>query len=63
MDKESYQYLGGAYGKSSEKKMMKEIHENGPIVVSFEPGKIRFFIFPGMDFMYYSEGVYHSVDA
>lgn len=34
--------------------MMTEIKENGPIVVSFEPG---------MDFMYYHSGVYHSVDA
>lgn len=34
--------------------MMEEIHKNGPIVVSFEPG---------MDFMYYNTGVYHKVDA
>lgn len=34
--------------------MMEEIQKNGPIVVSFEPG---------MDFMYYNEGIYHSVDA
>lgn len=34
--------------------MMEEIHKNGPIVVSFEPA---------MDFMYYQEGIYHSVDA
>jgi len=34
--------------------MMKEIMDNGPIVVSFEPG---------MDFMYYHDGVYHSIDA
>lgn len=34
--------------------MMEEMMENGPIVVSFEPA---------YDFMYYSEGIYHSVDA
>lgn len=33
---------------------MEEMMENGPIVVSFEPN---------YDFMYYSEGIYHSVDA
>lgn len=34
--------------------MMEEIKKNGPIVTSFEPG---------MDFMYYSSGIYHSVEA
>jgi cathepsin C len=34
--------------------MMKELMDNGPIVVSFEPA---------YDFMYYHEGVYHSVEA
>ena len=47
-------YLGGSYGKTTEREMMEEIQKNGPIVVSFEPG---------MDFMYYEEGIYHSVDA
>ena len=30
-------YVGGAYGKTNEYEMMKELHDNGPIVVSFEP--------------------------
>lgn len=34
--------------------MMKEIMQNGPIVVSFEPK---------YDFMYYKSGIYHSLDA
>jgi cathepsin C len=46
--------MGGSYGKTTEREMMEEIMNNGPIVVSFEPG---------MDFMYYNEGIYHSVDA
>jgi hypothetical protein len=33
---------------------MTEIKENGPVVVSFEPG---------MDFMYYNSGIYNSVPA
>lgn len=33
--------------------MMKELKANGPIVASFEPG---------YDFMFYSNGVYHSPD-
>lgn len=49
-----YRYIGGAYGKSTERAMMEEIYENGPIVVSFEPN---------YDFMYYSEGIYQSVDS
>ncbi|KAL4493462.1 hypothetical protein ABPG72_007470 [Tetrahymena utriculariae] len=49
-----YEYIGGSYGKSTERLMMEEIHKNGPIVVSFEPK---------MDFMYYNKGIYHSVDA
>jgi cathepsin C len=47
-------FLGGGYGKSSEKAIMQELMQNGPVVVSFEPG---------YDFMYYQEGVYHSIDA
>lgn len=49
-----YEYIGGSYGKSTEKLMMEEIMKNGPIVVSFAPT---------MEFMYYSKGVFHSVDA
>jgi len=30
-------YVGGSYGRSNEYEMMKELKENGPIVVSFEP--------------------------
>ena len=33
---------------------MEELNKNGPLVVSFEPS---------YDFMSYSSGVYHSVDA
>jgi cathepsin C len=51
---ENHRFLGGAYGKSNERVMMEEIMKNGPIVVSFEPA---------FDFMYYRNGVYHSVDA
>ena len=46
-------YLGGALGRANEKSMMEELYENGPFAVSFEPT---------YDFMYYSDGIYHSVD-
>ena len=49
-----YRFVGGSYGKSNEREMMLELQKNGPIVVSFEPS---------YDFMYYSSGIYHSVDA
>ena len=32
---------------------MEELYKNGPVVISFEPA---------YDFMYYSGGIYHSVD-
>jgi C1A family cysteine protease len=49
----NYRYIGGSYGKCSQKLMMKEIYENGPIVVSFEPD---------YNFMLYKSGIYHSID-
>ena len=45
----SYEYIGGAYGKSTEVDMMKELRARGPI-----PGNIRV---PG-SFMFYKGGVY-----
>lgn len=30
-------YVGGAYGRTNDFEMMKELEDNGPIVVSFEP--------------------------
>ena len=33
--------------------MIEELYNNGPLVISFEPA---------YDFMYYSGGIYHSVD-
>lgn len=50
----SYRFIGGAYGKSNEKEIMREIYKNGPVVMNFEPT---------FDFMYYAEGVYHSTEA
>mmetsp|Transcript_28513 Transcript_28513/g.25386 ORF Transcript_28513/g.25386 Transcript_28513/m.25386 type:complete len:167 (-) Transcript_28513:260-760(-) len=49
-----YSFVGGTYGKSNEKNIMEEIHKNGPVVVSFEPG---------YDFMSYNGGVYSSSEA
>ncbi len=47
-----YKYVGGSYGQCSEKKMMEELYNNGPIVVSFEPD---------YNFMLYKSGIYHSI--
>lgn len=47
-------FVGGAYGKATQRQMMIELMNNGPIVASFEPSS---------EFMYYEGGVYHSVDA
>lgn len=48
-----YKYLGGSYGKCTEKLMMEELLKNGPFVVSFEPD---------YNFMMYKSGIYHSLD-
>lgn len=48
---QNYKYLGGSYGKCSEELLMKELSENGPVVVSFEPD---------YHFMMYRKGVYKS---
>jgi cathepsin C len=49
----NYRYIGGSYGKCSQKSMMEELYKNGPIVVSFEPD---------YNFMMYKSGIYHSID-
>jgi cathepsin C len=49
-----YKYIGGVYGKSTERKIMEEIHEHGPVVMNFEPE---------FDIMFYGGGIYHSVQA
>ncbi|GAB5363204.1 hypothetical protein AAMO2058_000863500 [Amorphochlora amoebiformis] len=33
----SYGYVGGYYGGSTESSIMKEIHDNGPVIAAFEP--------------------------
>ena len=48
----NYRYIGGSYGKCSQKSMMKELYKNGPIVVSFEPD---------YNFMMYKSGIYHAI--
>jgi len=47
-----HRYVGGFYGAANEADMMKEVFENGPLVVSFEPKN---------DLMYYNGGIYKSV--
>jgi len=47
-----YRYLGGSYGKCNEYEIMKDVLENGPVVVSFEPDYF---------FMHYKSGIYISM--
>jgi len=49
-----YRYIGGGYGKGTERDIMVEIMHNGPVIMNFEPT---------FEFMYYSKGIYHSKDA
>lgn len=49
-----YKFIGGVYGKSTEKNIMEEIYKNGPVVMNFEPQ---------FDFMFYGGGVYFSSKA
>ncbi len=44
-----FYYAGGAYAKTNEENLMKDVYENGPIVVSFEPE---------YSFMVYKSGIY-----
>jgi len=46
-----YHYIGGYYGACNEVDMMKEIHQNGPIIVAFQaPGSL----------FYYTDGIFHG---
>jgi len=46
-----HKYVGGYYGASSEKAMMRELFDHGPLVVGFEVG---------LGFSSYSSGVFHT---
>jgi cathepsin C len=48
-----YKYIGGSYGKCTEKTILEEVHKHGPIVVSFEPD---------YNFMMYKTGIYHEIE-
>lgn len=47
----NHRYVGGYYGGASEEGMMRELVQNGPLVVSLEPKN---------DLMYYNGGIYKS---
>lgn len=48
---DSYGYLGGYHGASTEELMLKELRARGPFVVSIEPT---------LDFSYYTKGIFQS---
>jgi len=48
----NYKYIGGSYGKCNERLIMKELYENGPFPLSFEP------LYP---FMMYKSGIFRSL--
>jgi len=50
----NHHYVGGWYGNSSSAEMMLELYQKGPLVVSFEPTD---------DFMFYSGGVFTSLQT
>ena len=45
----NFYYVGGAYSKTNEENLMRDLYTNGPIVVSFEPD---------YSFMVYKSGVF-----
>lgn len=47
----NHRYVGGYYGGASEEAMMRDLVQNGPLVVSLEPKN---------DLMYYQGGIYKS---
>lgn len=50
----NHHYIGGYYGASGAGDMMTEMYKNGPFVISFEPSD---------EFMFYSGGVFESVQG
>lgn len=48
---DNYHYVGGYYGGANEEEILEELHQRGPVVVSFEPKN---------DLMYYGGGIYRS---
>jgi len=49
---DNHHYVGGHYGGATEEKMLQELVDRGPLVVSFEPKH---------EFMYYDGGIYSTV--
>lgn len=49
-----YRFVGGYYGGCSERAMMLEVMNNGPMIANFEPTN---------EFMYYEGGVFQSEPA
>merc|ERR1711939_112134 len=48
-----HKYVGGYYGASSEKAMLRELFDHGPLVVGFEVG---------VGFNTYSSGIFHTAE-
>jgi cathepsin C len=48
-----YKYVGGYYGASGEKAMLRDVFDHGPLVVGFEVG---------MGFRSYQGGIFHTLD-
>lgn len=48
----NHRYVGGFYGATDSELIASEVAGGGPLVMSFEPKE---------DFMYYENGIYHSV--
>ena len=48
-----FYYVGGYYGAADEENILKELRMRGPLITDFDPP---------MDFMFYSQGIYSSVD-
>lgn len=46
--------IEGNYGKTTERLIMLEIMNNGPVVLNFEPTE---------EFSYYKSGIFHSMPA
>ncbi len=47
-----YGYTGGRYGSSNHLNILREMRDNGPVVLSFSPDDT---------FQYYHSGVYQSI--
>jgi len=50
----NHRYVGSYYGHTNEQEIKEELYKNGPLAIGIEPSE---------DFMFYSDGIYKSLNS